>query len=106
MVYLGGPAGNSRARLAPVPPRVLDPTNIKLIGEQPFEVTNWDPAETQRVITAAAKFPRSTAGRPTSALPSQARFRRSTRPIARSARSRAKTPTRSDVPRSSEASQR
>ena len=37
---------------------VLDPTNIKLIGEQPFEVTNWDPAETQRVITAAlAKFP-------------------------------------------------
>jgi ribose transport system substrate-binding protein len=37
---------------------VLDPTNIKLIGQQPFEVTNWDPAVTQQVISAdLAKFP-------------------------------------------------
>src|SRR5262245_29122035 len=37
---------------------VLDATNIKLIGEQPFEVTNWDPAVTQQVIAAdLAKFP-------------------------------------------------
>ena len=33
---------------------MLDPTGkYKFIGEQPFEVTNWDPAETQQVLTAA-----------------------------------------------------
>jgi ribose transport system substrate-binding protein len=59
VVYLGGPAGNSQSTTrSQCLHEVLDPTNIKLIGEQPFEVTNWDPAETQRVITAAlAKFP-------------------------------------------------
>jgi ribose transport system substrate-binding protein len=60
VVYLGGPAGNSQSTTrSQCLHEVLDPTNIKLIGEQPFEVTNWDPAETQRVITAAlAKFPK------------------------------------------------
>lgn len=59
VVYLGGPAGNSQSTTrSECLHEVLNPTNIKLIGEQPFEVTNWDPAETQRVITAAlAKFP-------------------------------------------------
>ena len=39
---------------------VLDPTGkYTFIGEQPFEVTNWDPAETQQVLTAAiAKNPK------------------------------------------------
>ena len=38
---------------------VLDPFGkYTFIGEQPFEVTNWDPAETQKVLTAAiAKYP-------------------------------------------------
>ena len=59
VVYLGGPAGNSQSTTrSECLHEVLDGTNIELIGEQPFEVTNWDPAETQRVITAAlAKFP-------------------------------------------------
>ena len=38
---------------------MLDPTGkYTFIGEQPFEVTDWDPAETQQVLTAAiAKNP-------------------------------------------------
>ena len=37
---------------------MLEPTGkYTFIGEQPFEVTNWDPAETQKVLTAAiAKY--------------------------------------------------
>ena len=59
VVYLGGPAGNSQSTTrSRCLHEVLDSSNIKLIGEQPFEVTNWDPAETQKVITAAlSKFP-------------------------------------------------
>jgi ribose transport system substrate-binding protein len=59
VVYLGGPAGNSQSTTrSTCLHEVLDPTNIKLIGQQPFEVTNWDPAVTQQVITAdLAKFP-------------------------------------------------
>jgi ribose transport system substrate-binding protein len=59
VVYLGGPAGNSQSTTrSKCLHEVLDPTNIKLIGQQPFEVTNWDPAVTQQVITAdLAKFP-------------------------------------------------
>ena len=58
VVYLGGPAGNSQSTTrSKCLHEVLDPTNIKLIGQQPFEVTNWDPAVTQQVITAdLAKF--------------------------------------------------
>ena len=34
--------------------QILDPTKkYKFIGEQPFEVTNWDPALTQKVLSAA-----------------------------------------------------
>jgi ribose transport system substrate-binding protein len=59
VVYLGGPAGNSQSTTrSKCLHEVLDPTNIKLIGQQPFEVTNWDPAVTQQVISAdLAKFP-------------------------------------------------
>ena len=59
VVYLGGPAGNSQSTTrSECMHEVLDGTSIELIGEQPFEVTNWDPALTQQVITAAlAKFP-------------------------------------------------
>jgi ribose transport system substrate-binding protein len=59
VVYLGGPAGNSQSTTrSQCLHEVLDPTNIKLVGQQPFEVTNWDPAVTQQVISAdLAKFP-------------------------------------------------
>ena len=59
VVYLGGPAGNSQSTTrSKCLHEVLDPTKIKLIGQQPFEVTNWDPAVTQQVISAdLAKFP-------------------------------------------------
>jgi ribose transport system substrate-binding protein len=40
--------------------QILDKTGkYKFIGEQPFEVTNWDPALTQKVLSAAiAKNPK------------------------------------------------
>jgi ribose transport system substrate-binding protein len=59
VVYLGGPAGNSQSTTrSQCLHEILDGTNIELIGEQPFEVTNWDPALTQQVITAVlAKYP-------------------------------------------------
>ena len=61
ILFLSGPPGNSqgtdeRESLH----EVLAPTRkYMMIGEQPFEVTNWDPAETQKVLTAAiAKNPK------------------------------------------------
>ena len=61
VLFLSGPAGNSQG----IDERkglhaVLDPTGkYTFIGEQPFEVTNWDPALTQQVLTAAiAKYPK------------------------------------------------
>ena len=38
---------------------MLEPTGLyTMIGEQPFSPTNWDPAETQRVLTALiAEYP-------------------------------------------------
>jgi len=56
---LGGPAGNTQSveeyeGMA----EVIDGHGIELIGEQPFSVTNWDPAKTQQVVTAnLAKYP-------------------------------------------------
>jgi ribose transport system substrate-binding protein len=56
---LGGPAGNTQSieeyeGMA----EVIEGHGIELIGEQPFSVTNWEPAKTQQVITAAlAKYP-------------------------------------------------
>jgi ribose transport system substrate-binding protein len=56
---LGGPAGNTQSEeeyegMA----EVIEGHNLELIGEQPFSVTNWEPAKTQQVITAnLAKYP-------------------------------------------------
>ena len=59
ILFLSGPKGNSQG----IDERkgmesVLGGGNYKFIGEAPFEVTNWDPAKTQQVLTAAiAKYP-------------------------------------------------
>ncbi|MET1043009.1 MAG: substrate-binding domain-containing protein [Microbacteriaceae bacterium] len=58
ILFLSGPAGNSqgldeRTGLESV---LTDP-KYQYIGAQPYEVTNWDPAQTQQVLTAAiAKY--------------------------------------------------
>jgi ribose transport system substrate-binding protein len=61
VLYLGGPAGvqQSLDRLGGLKSVLDKHPNIKLIGQQPFNVTNWDPAKTQQVVTASlAKFPK------------------------------------------------
>jgi ribose transport system substrate-binding protein len=61
VVYLGGPAGNSqsRTRSAAFQAVFKKYPGIHFIGTKPFEVTNWDPALTQKVVTAAlAKYPK------------------------------------------------
>jgi ribose transport system substrate-binding protein len=58
---LSGPQGNSQGiEENQGLHKVLDPTHkYKFIGAQPFEVTNWDPALTQKVLSAAiAKYPK------------------------------------------------
>ncbi|MBT8200286.1 MAG: substrate-binding domain-containing protein [Acidimicrobiia bacterium] len=60
VLMLSGPAGNSQGTLESEGlHNTLEPEGkYTFIGEQPFEVTNWDPALTQQVLTAAiAKFP-------------------------------------------------
>ena len=58
ILFLSGPAGNSQG----IDERegfesVLTDAKYVFIGEQPYEVTNWDPALTQQVLTAAiAKY--------------------------------------------------
>ena len=60
ILMLSGPKGNSqgedeRAALESV---LGSSGKYEFIGEAPFEVTNWDPALTQQVLTAAiAKYP-------------------------------------------------
>ena len=56
---LGGPAGNTQSvEEAEGVAEVIKGSEIELIGEQPFSVTNWDPAKTQQVVAAAlAKYP-------------------------------------------------
>ena len=61
VLMLSGPKGNSQG----VDENkglheVLDPSGkYTFIGEQPFEVTNWDPALTQKVLSAAIqKYPK------------------------------------------------
>ncbi|MBB1510941.1 substrate-binding domain-containing protein [Tessaracoccus sp. MC1756] len=54
IIFLGGPAGSSQG----ISEReglesVLSDAKYKMIGEQPFEVTNWDPSVMQQVLTAA-----------------------------------------------------
>jgi ribose transport system substrate-binding protein len=61
VVYLGGPAGNSqsRTRSAAFQAVFKKYPGIHFIGTKPFEVTNWDPALTQKVVTAVlAKYPK------------------------------------------------
>jgi ribose transport system substrate-binding protein len=61
VLMLSGPKGNSQGvEEKKGLKKILDPTGkYKYIGEQPFEVTNWDPALTQKVLSAAiAKYPK------------------------------------------------
>lgn len=58
VLFLSGPKGNSQGLgEAEGLAQTLDPEKYTMIGEQPFEVTNWDPALSQKVLTAAiAKY--------------------------------------------------
>jgi ribose transport system substrate-binding protein len=61
VLFLSGPKGNSQGiDEGKALHSVLDPTGkYTFVGEQPFEPTNWDPALTQQVLTAAiAKNPK------------------------------------------------
>ncbi|MDQ1627110.1 MAG: ribose transport system substrate-binding protein [Actinomycetota bacterium] len=61
VLFISGPKGNSQGITeGKALHSVLDPSGkYKFIGEQPFAVTNWDPALTQQVLTAAiAKNPK------------------------------------------------
>jgi ribose transport system substrate-binding protein len=61
VLFLSGPAGNSQGITeGEALHSVLDPTGkYTFVGQQPFEVTNWDPSLTQQVLTAAiAKYPK------------------------------------------------
>jgi len=55
VLFLSGPAGNSQGiDEGKALHSVLDPTGkYHFVGQQPFEPTNWDPALTQQVLTAA-----------------------------------------------------
>lgn len=59
ILMLSGPAGNTQGlEEREALEIVLDDPKWEFIGEDPFEVTNWDPALTQQVLSAAiAKFP-------------------------------------------------
>ena len=61
VLMLSGPKGNSQGvEENKGLHKILDSSGkYKFIGEQPFEVTNWDPALTQKVLSAAiAKYPK------------------------------------------------
>ena len=61
VLFLSGPKGNSQGITeGKALHSVLDPTGkYTFIGQQPFEPTNWDPALTQQVLTAAiSKYPK------------------------------------------------
>lgn len=61
ILFLSGPPGNSQGTDEAKGLReALDPSGkYTFVGEDPFEVTNWDPAKTQQVLTAAiAKNPK------------------------------------------------
>jgi len=61
VLFISGPKGNSQGITeGKALHSVLDPSGkYNFIGEQPFAVTNWDPALTQQVLTAAiAKNPK------------------------------------------------
>lgn len=60
ILFLSGPKGNSQGEDELTGMKnLLGDAKYKFIGESPFEPTNWDPAVTQQVLTAAiAKNPK------------------------------------------------
>jgi ribose transport system substrate-binding protein len=59
ILMLSGPPGNTQGEVErqTLNTELADP-KYEMIGTQPYEVTNWDPAQTQQVLTAAiAKYP-------------------------------------------------
>lgn len=53
ILFLSGPAGNSQGETEREGfESVLSESKYQFIGEQPFEVTNWDPAVSQQVLTS------------------------------------------------------
>lgn len=60
VLNLGGPPANSQSldEYQGMQSVLKNYPNIKFIGTTPYEVTNWDPAQTQQVVTAAlARYP-------------------------------------------------
>jgi ribose transport system substrate-binding protein len=60
VINLGGPPANSQslAEYDGMKEVLASHPDIKFIGQTPYHVTNWDPAETQKVVTAVlAKYP-------------------------------------------------
>lgn len=60
VLTLGGPPANSQsvAEYEGMAEVLKEYPGIKLLGERPYTVTNWDAAKTQQVVTAAlAKYP-------------------------------------------------
>ena len=74
VLMLSGPKGNSQGvEENKGLHKILDPSGkYKFIGEQPFEVTNWDPALTQKVLSADDRQ-----------VPEDRRHRVGLRPVAR-----------------------
>jgi ribose transport system substrate-binding protein len=61
VVNLGGPPANSQSldEYAGMQSVLKSHPNIKFVGQTPYNVTNWDPAQTQKVVTALlAKYPK------------------------------------------------
>jgi ribose transport system substrate-binding protein len=61
VVNLGGPPANSQSldEYAGMQSVLKSHPNIKFVGQTPYHVTNWDPAQTQKVVTAVlAKNPK------------------------------------------------
>jgi ribose transport system substrate-binding protein len=60
VVNLGGPPANTQStdEYEGMKEVFKDHPGIKFIGQTPYHATNWDPAETQKVVTAVlAKYP-------------------------------------------------
>jgi ribose transport system substrate-binding protein len=61
VVNLGGPPANSQslAEYQGLKQAIASCPGIHIIGQTPYYVTNWDPAQTQKVVTAVlAKYPK------------------------------------------------
>ena len=104
VINLGGPPANTQslAEYQGLKKAIAYCPDIHIIGQTPYYVTNWDPAQTQKVVTAVlAKYPDIDAITTDfgSALASSSGVHR--RPGARSRRSPPRTPTSSRVSRRS-----